>query len=293
MTPVVTDRERWIALGLLVAVLLIAYGVLIHPWWTVPMREVSARIDLLQERNARLQAELAQAPAVQRRLQEAQQRLATRPGFLPEATAELAVAGLVQRLETVVAQASPGNRSCQIQNRSPLQNESGEAYTRVAVQVRLRCGTPELAAVLHALEAGTPRLFVENLNILAQRFFGGMEPNASSGGLDVSFDLVGYLRPAGAIVDGATVAPAMSAAPMQSAPPISAAPPAPVPTAVPGPGPAVMPGSDVNPAAPPPPSGITGPKMPPPGPLPTPAPSATPQGTSEPATPPSGGPGAP
>ncbi len=289
MTPVVTERERWLALGLLVAVLLIAYGVLIHPWWTVPMREVGARIDQLQERDARLRAELAQAPAVQARLQEAQQRLATRPGFLPEATPELAVAGLVQRLETVVAQASPGNRSCQISNRSPLQNESGEAYTRVAVQVRLRCGTPELAAVLHALEAGTPRLFVENLNILAQRFFGG-EPNASSGGLDVSFDLVGYLRPAGAIIDGAAAAPVMSAAPQPSAamPPAAAPAPAPVPmtgpSSMPGPGPAANP-AEMAPAH----SGITGPKMPPPAPLPTPA---TPQGAPEPATPPSGGPDA-
>ncbi|MGY4517212.1 general secretion pathway protein M [Lysobacter sp. HA18] len=291
MTPVVTDRERWLALGLLVALLLIAYGVLIHPWWTVPMREVGARIEQLQERDARLRAELAQAPAVQRRLQEAQQRLATRPGFLSEATPELAVAGLVQRLETVVSQASPGNRSCQISNRSPLQNESGEAYTRVAVQVRLRCGTPELAAVLHALEAGTPRLFVENLNILAQRFFGGMDANNRDGGLDVSFDLVGYLRPAGSMVEGMAVAPVVM--------PVSTPPPAPMsagPVVAPSAGPSVMPSSPPpNPAdvAPPPRSMITGPSLPPPAPLPVPtAPQGAPADSSN-ATPPSGGPGAP
>ena len=206
MTPVVTPRERLIALGLLLFALVLAYAVLIHPWWTVPMREVDARIEQLQERDARLRAELAQAPVVQVRLQEAQQRLATQPGFLAEATSELAVAGLAQRLEAVVAQASPGNRSCQISNRSPLQVEGKEPYTRVAVQVRLRCGTPELATVLHSLEAGTPRLFVENLNVLAQRFFGDAQPGGADGGLDVSFDLVGYLRPAGAVVEGASVA---------------------------------------------------------------------------------------
>jgi len=210
MMPVVTDRERWLALALLVAALLLAYGVLIHPWWTVPMRAVDADIERLQERHARLAAAVAQAPAVRNRLQEAQQRLAVRPGFLPEPTAELAMAGLVQRLETVVAQASPGNRSCQISNRSPLQGEGRETYTRVAVQVRLRCGTPELAAVLHALEAGTPRLFVENLNVLAQRFFmqdGGMPGSgANNGGVDVSFDLVGYLRPAGTAAPGTPAA---------------------------------------------------------------------------------------
>ena len=233
MTPVVTPRERLIALGLLLLALALAYAVLIHPWWTLPMRQVDARIEQLQERDARLRAELAQAPLVQTRLQEAQQRLATRPGFLPEATPELAVAGLVQRLETVVGQASPGNRSCQISNRSPLQNEGKEAYTRVAVQVRLRCGTPELATVLHSLEAGTPRLFVENFNVLAQRFFGDPQQNGADGGLDVSFDLVGYLRPAGALADGApspVPGPASAAMPTPEDVPVET-PPADVPDA--------------------------------------------------------------
>ena len=255
MTPVVTDRERWLALGLLVAALLLAYGVLIHPWWTVPIRAVDADIAQLQERRARLAAAVAQAPAVRTRLQDAQQRLATRPGFLPEATAELAMAGLVQRLETVVAQASPGNRSCQISNRSPLQGEGREPYTRVAVQVRLRCGTPELGVVLHALEAGTPRLFVENLNVLAQRFFlqsdGGMAGSGSgsgnNGGIDVSFDLVGYLRPAGTA--GTTAPPA--AMPVTAMP----TPATPGPAGMPG----AAPGAPV-PAAPTPalPAGMTG-----------------------------------
>ncbi|HYM86493.1 MAG TPA: GspMb/PilO family protein, partial [Pseudoxanthomonas sp.] len=75
-------------------------------------------------------------------------------------------------------------------------------------QVRLRCGTPELGAVLHALETGTPRLFVDNLNVLAQRYaYVSALPGGSGGGLDVSFDLYGYLRP----VPGA--APANAARP--------------------------------------------------------------------------------
>ena len=53
------------------------------------------------------------------------------------------------------------------------------------------------AAVLHALESGSPRLFVDNLNILAQTFNlrapGAEDQNA---GLNVSFDLYGYLKPA-------------------------------------------------------------------------------------------------
>ncbi len=54
-----------------------------------------------------------------------------------------------------------------------------------------------MAAVLHALESGTPRLFIDNLSVLAQRyFFAPGRGGTQSGGLDVSFDLYGYLRPA-------------------------------------------------------------------------------------------------
>ena len=163
MPPAITDRDRWLALALLLAALLLGYFLLVHPWWTVPMQEVGARVDELRGRELRIRTQLQQAPQVQRELTAALAQQAQRPGFLPEATVELATAGLVQRLETIVKQASPGNRSCAIANQSPLAVGGREVYPRVVVQVRLRCGNPQLAQVLHSLESGTPRLFVENL----------------------------------------------------------------------------------------------------------------------------------
>ncbi|HVI25854.1 MAG TPA: type II secretion system protein GspM [Xanthomonadaceae bacterium] len=202
------DRDRWLALGLLLAALALAYLLLLHPWWTAPMLDASERISALQQRELRARMQLQQAPQVAQRLAEAE-RLETRaPAFLPEATNELATAGLVQRLENVVARASPGNRSCAITNRSPATEPRQERFARVTVQVRLRCGTPELAAVLHALESGSPRLFVDNLNILSgATFFTPGPGNDQSGGLDVSFDLYGYLRPGAAPPAGASRAP--------------------------------------------------------------------------------------
>lgn len=192
-----TDRDRWLALGLLLAALGLVYLLLIHPWWTVPMHDAGARIDALQQRELRARMQLQQQPEVAKRLATAQALEVRAPAFLPEATAELATAGLTQRLETVVAQASPGNRACAITNRSPVTTPGQERYTRVTVLVRLRCGNTELAAVLHALESASPRLFVDNLNILAQRFFfmPGQGRSEGNSGLDVSFDLYGYLRP--------------------------------------------------------------------------------------------------
>ena len=194
--PLASERDRWLALGLLLGALTLAYLLLVHPWWTAPMLEANDRIASLQQRELRARMQMKQAPAIAIALQRARQLQASSPGFLPESTSELATAGLVQRLETVVAQASPGNRGCAISNRSPLESPSHERFAKVTVQVRMRCGNAELAAVLHALESETPRLFVDNLNILSQGFFFLPGQNrGQGGGLDVSFDLYGYLRP--------------------------------------------------------------------------------------------------
>ena len=191
-------RDQWLALGLLLAALLMGYLVLVHPWWTAPMLETNERIANLQQRELRQRMQLQQAPQVQQRLAQVRAQQARTPGFLPESSAELATASLVQRLEAVVAQASPGNRSCAISNRSPLSEPRRDRYARVVVQVRMRCGTPELASVVYALESGAPRLFVGNLNVLSSRgyFLPGSSQPSGDGGLDVSFDLYGYLRPA-------------------------------------------------------------------------------------------------
>ncbi|MGH8031616.1 MAG: type II secretion system protein GspM, partial [Luteimonas sp.] len=195
MRQAIPDRERWAALGILAALLTVAYLLLIHPWWTAPMLELDDRVESLQQRDLRIRMELQQAPQVQRQLQAVQAQAARVPGFMSERSPELATAALVQRLETAVVEASPGNKSCAITNRSPLSDaRAQQGFPRVIVQVRLRCGNPELAAVLYSLESGSPRLFVDNLNIVMQRYFFAGGQGGQGAGLDVSFDLYGYLQ---------------------------------------------------------------------------------------------------
>jgi len=230
-----TRRDRWLALGLLLAVIAVAYLVLVHPWLTRPLLAINADIAAVQERQQRVDAQLAQRGQIATQLREVQAALEGRPGFLREATAESAAAALSSRLQDAVASASPGNRSCTISNRTPLPDANREAaFPRVALQVRLRCGVPEMAAVLHTLETGSPRLFVENLNLLAQRF--QQSPSETGTGLDVSFELVGHLRP-GAALEPDAPAPAPLPPPSgqdggpDAAPPSDPAEPAPAPDA--------------------------------------------------------------
>ncbi len=190
------DRDRWLALALLLAALGVAYLLLVHAWFTKPLGDADARIVELQMRDSRVRALLQQAPEIQQRLAALEAR-GSATGFLAEPTTELATAGLIQQLERVVLEVTPGNRGCAITNRAPLSGEPPPGrYRRVTVQVRLRCGNGETLAVLHALESAQPYLFVDAVNIAAQRYFAIPGNNLpQEGGLDVSFDLYGYLRP--------------------------------------------------------------------------------------------------
>jgi general secretion pathway protein M len=191
--PAVPDR--WRILGGALLALLLAYLVLVHWWFTAPMLAMGNDIQDMGEQEQTLRAQIAQRPQLQLELNQVRQFEASNPGFLPEANRELASAGLVQRLQQVVASASPNPNACQITAQTPTDMPSQEPFARVMVQVRLRCGTAELAAVLYALESGSPQLFIDNLDMLSRRSYlaTGTE---GSGGLDVSFDLYGYLKSA-------------------------------------------------------------------------------------------------
>lgn len=195
MRSPVPERERWLALGLLILLLGLGYLLLVHPWWTRPMQETGARIESLQQRDLRARMALSQQPQVLEQLQTQQELAQRRPGFMSDTSPERATAALVQQLETVVAEASPGNRSCAIINRSPMTDVRQQRFPRAVVQVRLHCGGAELATILHGLESGTPRLFVENLNLLTRQLGGIQLQEGRGSGLDVTFDLIGYLRP--------------------------------------------------------------------------------------------------
>ncbi len=191
------ERDRLLALALLLAVFALVYLILVHPLFTQPLLAQDARIDDLRDRDARVRAMLKQAPQISQRLAAIDAR-GTGSGFLSEPTPELATAALIQELERVVEEVTPGNRGCAITNRAPLSGEPPPGrFRRVTVQVRLRCGNAETLAVVHALESARPYLFVDMLNISSQRYFAipGNSP-PQEGGLDVSFDLYGYLAPA-------------------------------------------------------------------------------------------------
>lgn len=194
MSRPTTVPERWRVLGLLALAMALAYLLLLHWWFSAPMLNMGDEIQSLRDEELSLRMEAAQRPQLEQELAKVRAFESANPGFLPERNKELASAGLVQRLEQVVATASPNPNQCQITARTPNDVASKEPFVRVTVQVRLRCGMTELGAVLHALESGSPQLFVDNLDLLARRSYLASGTDNGGGALDVSFDLYGYIQ---------------------------------------------------------------------------------------------------
>jgi general secretion pathway protein M len=164
------------------------------------MMAMGDRIEDLRQQELQSRMTVQQRPAIEKRLDVVRKLEAQNPGFLPEATVELAQAGLTQRIESQIAQVSPDHGACSIVQRTPTPwAGASERYQRVVVQVRLLCGMNEFAALLHAFESGRPQLFVANLNIISQQPFTPDNATANDSGtpLNIAFDLYGYLRPGG------------------------------------------------------------------------------------------------
>ncbi|MBS7457774.1 type II secretion system protein GspM [Coralloluteibacterium stylophorae] len=187
-------RSRALALGLLLAAVALAYLVLVHWWWTAPLLAVEGEIADLREQELRMRMHVRQRPEIEARLAGLRDTEQADPGFLPEASSQLAAAGLMQRLDTIVRDEAPSG--CDIINRtpSPATQRGDERYVRVAIQVRLNCGIDDFAAILAALESGRPQLFVDDMTIQARRAYRTARNEAIPRGLDISFDLYGYLR---------------------------------------------------------------------------------------------------
>ena len=209
-------RDRWLALALLLAVLGLAYLLLVHPGSpsrcvrSMPMSPPCANASRACRRSCSSSRRSNSAFALPA-------RHCRRPGFLREARRSCRRCG--RPAAGCGGDGQPGQP--QLHHQQPHAADRQPARRRVRARrhagALLRGGRTGHRAAQP--ETGSPRLFVDNLNLIAQRF--QQSPNESGLGLDVSFELAGYLLP-GAAADGTVPAPAATPAP--SASPAEAAP---------------------------------------------------------------------
>lgn len=193
MTALKPRESRIAALLLLLAVLVIAYFVLLHWWFVAPLQTINGEMDDLRDTHARYAAAIAEKPQLEQRIAAMGAGQAASHAFLSEDDPNAAAAGLMQRVVDAVA-AHPQGGSCDVTQKMPVPNPPSapdEPYRKVAVSISLRCDVQPLAETLHDLEQGTPYLFVDDLSIYRNPVAAMQQASAP---LEVQFTLSGYVR---------------------------------------------------------------------------------------------------
>ena len=204
--------SRIAAIALLLLVLLLGYFVLLHWWFVAPLQEIQSEMVDLRDTHSRYAAAIAEKPALQQRIAALGAGQAASSAFLAEDDPNTAAADLMQRVVDVVGTSTQGG-SCVVSQKMPMPNPpatAGEPYHKAAVSISLSCDIEPLAAVLQALEQGTPYLFIDDLSIYRNPV-AGQQGNVAP--LEVQFTLSGYVRPAHAASPAAPAVRAASAEP--------------------------------------------------------------------------------
>jgi general secretion pathway protein M len=186
--------SRIAALLLLLLALLLGYFVLLHWWFVAPLRQIHSDMAELRDTHARFQAAIAEKPALQQRIAALGAGQAASSAFLAADDPNTAAADLMQRVVDVVGSATSGN-SCLVSQKMAMPNPPttpGEPYRKAAVSISLSCEIEPLAAVLQALEQGTPYLFIDDLSMYRNPV---AAPPGRAAPLEVQFTLSGYVRP--------------------------------------------------------------------------------------------------
>lgn len=166
LTPV---QSRALAIGLLVAAVALALGVLLLPV-VMLHKHYSDAIETLTDRLERYRRVAAQAPEYRAAL-EAMREKNGRSFFLRNTAPNLAGAELQELVRAAIE--ANGGRITTSQNQAP--KDDGR-FKQITVNVQFFASTPNLQKILHAIETQQPYLVVENITMRPLNAFRGFKP---------------------------------------------------------------------------------------------------------------------
>jgi general secretion pathway protein M len=166
--------RRVAALGIAACLAALAYTALVRPVLELH-RGYDEPLAALSHRLAQVRRIVADGGGVRKRVDELRHADPARHRYLSESNPVLAAAELQELVKRALVLGSGELISTQV---LPAQRE-GE----VTVKVRLRGTVGTLQRTLHALEAGSPMLFVDHLSV-----------DSAAGELVIAFDVTGYRR---------------------------------------------------------------------------------------------------
>lgn len=186
-----TNTRRFSAVALAVGLLMLVYGLTIHPWFIEPLLQINAEEALLQTSYQRFTQLEAQRDTIKARLDAVTESPLTEGSLLTGPEPEAALAQLMQLVVDRLDLQPGSGLPCSVLNRVPKPVTKQGQLSRIVVDVELTCGPQALATTLHKLESEAPFLLVEAMDIrrLAQEQSEGPALHR----LAIDLQLVGYL----------------------------------------------------------------------------------------------------
>ncbi len=193
-------QQQAVALGLLIAVLLLLFSLVIKPLLGLFLQQ-GAVIHQLEDRLHRYQRLSAELEQTEQALQQLRDATPDTGLYLPERRPSLASAWLQQHLNRLVSRS--GGQLVSIQNAQP---DTESPLQGVMLRVHLRSEIDQLVPLIHAIESGDQALFMHDLVITANPRRATARNNSNRvirrqrantrqiPSLDVRFDLVGYTQ---------------------------------------------------------------------------------------------------
>lgn len=163
MNELSRQQQRWLAAGLLSAVVFAAAMLLFAPWY-LKYSEYNDAIDELEFRLGRLAEKITDRKEVVEAVEGIKQEIAALGVFNAGNTEALALAEMQQKIKDAVA-ASDGN----LMSTQALEQQQVDGLTKILVRVRFAGRVETLKNVLYGLETAQPYMLVENLQITSVR----------------------------------------------------------------------------------------------------------------------------
>lgn len=186
-------QQRWLAVGLLAGVLLIAGSILLVPFLNTIL-EYNGTIENLEFRLNRYSERIVDKDKMQRQVTELRKQLRNAGFFSSQETAALAIAEMQKKIKQAVQEAGGQMTSTQA-----LPQQEFEGLTKIVVKVRLSGSVEAIRNILYAIETAKPYMVVEKIDInqvrgRRNRKTRKIEPVDK---LNVNMDVVGFMRHAG------------------------------------------------------------------------------------------------
>jgi general secretion pathway protein M len=182
--------QRWIAVGLLVAVIVVFSVVVITPIVSkgMELHETKNRLVFQLQKYQRI---LARKDAITEGMEKIKAQHLSQGYFNTQGTAALASAGVQEFIKKAIVDAGGQLTSTQA---LPVSNKDG--FSRIMVKVRMTGNIEELRAVLYKMETSVPLIIVDQIDIrpvrgIRNRKTRQIEP---SNELNVNFQAVSFMR---------------------------------------------------------------------------------------------------